>query len=877
MKASQITVTNTRNPEKTGMVTADGAEAFYLDSGESLILDGNVKLSGRSGGSVYFSEGAVVSGVSGMFRDEGLVLSETGEVTVEAEGTPAAETGLTAGQYIYDGEAGLFSKGKGMELPTTGLKDGILTILPGQEKVSGTGWEWNPAKNELNVNSRFADVKQIVFGEGIEKAAIKVNSGVSISPSEGEAAIILNGDLTIDTASELKLRGTVKASRITVTNTRNPEKTGMVIADGAEAFHLDSGESLILDGNAKLSGRDGGSIYFGEGAVVSGMAGMFSDRGSLLKESGEVVVGNAEAEASETQLAEGVYTYDSKAGVFVKGEAPDLPVTGLKDGVLILTSERGGNKEQGWDWSSKGVLNVNSRFTGIKQIVFADSVANAVIKLNSGITLTPESGMPAIVSKGNISITADKNYSLKLGGSVTAKNLTVQGYAGIETEDTITAENSISILEQASVAVSADVQDPALCGKNGTITVGGTATVIVRNRNGAAMMPAPDVDGYEGCLISASEYAGGKPGTAYIPEEIENYRYLKIEKKLTAAEIEAGVEALGEDASPAIVGVLADQIRNLSPEELKTLKAETLEKMDQLLQKATDISVTVKCRNPLGLSENKRIQGAEIHGAFLAADISPEDTSENTELTVRLTQTTELKLNNKNVLTMTFELYKNEQKAELKTPLTVTVTLPGEFYPKEDFRLHMNGNGLDEWMDLNYDAAGNTISFCTDRFVTLSIVNPNASESSSGGSSGGSGGGSSSGGRGGGGGSFAAGPVSPLAPGGKWIQDSVGWWYQYDNKTYPKNGWAKLKYNGKEEWYFFDQNGYMVTGWVQWNGKWYYMSTASDGTNGIMLTGWQNISGKRYYFSEAADSTIGIMMTNIRIQEFYLGEDGIAR
>ena len=105
----------------------------------------------------------------------------------------------------------------------------------------------------------------------------------------------------------------------------------------------------------------------------------------------------------------------------------------------------------------------------------------------------------------------------------------------------------------------------------------------------------------------------------------------------------------------------------------------------------------------------------------------------------------------------------------------------------------------------------------------------------------------------------------------------MGWWYQYDNKTYPKNGWAKLKYNGKEEWYFFDQNGYMVTGWVQWNGKWYYMSTASDGTNGIMLTGWQNISGKRYYFSEAADSTIGIMMTNIRIQEFYLGEDGIAR
>ena len=69
----------------------------------------------------------------------------------------------------------------------------------------------------------------------------------------------------------------------------------------------------------------------------------------------------------------------------------------------------------------------------------------------------------------------------------------------------------------------------------------------------------------------------------------------------------------------------------------------------------------------------------------------------------------------------------------------------------------------------------------------------------------------------------------------------------------------------------------MLTGWVNWNGKWYYMSTAPDGTNGIMLTGWQIIDGKRYYFSEAVDGSIGVMLTDIQIQEYYLGSDGVAR
>lgn len=39
-----------------------------------------------------------------------------------------------------------------------------------------------------------------------------------------------------------------------------------------------------------------------------------------------------------------------------------------------------------------------------------------------------------------------------------------------------------------------------------------------------------------------------------------------------------------------------------------------------------------------------------------------------------------------------------------------------------------------------------------------------------------------------------------------WKKDSIGWWWQEDNGTYPVNTWKAI--NGK--WYYFYGNGYMV-------------------------------------------------------------------
>ena len=39
-----------------------------------------------------------------------------------------------------------------------------------------------------------------------------------------------------------------------------------------------------------------------------------------------------------------------------------------------------------------------------------------------------------------------------------------------------------------------------------------------------------------------------------------------------------------------------------------------------------------------------------------------------------------------------------------------------------------------------------------------------------------------------------------------WMQNNIGWWYQYSDGSYPASAWRKI--DGK--WYYFDSNGYWV-------------------------------------------------------------------
>ena len=85
-------------------------------------------------------------------------------------------------------------------------------------------------------------------------------------------------------------------------------------------------------------------------------------------------------------------------------------------------------------------------------------------------------------------------------------------------------------------------------------------------------------------------------------------------------------------------------------------------------------------------------------------------------------------------------------------------------------------------------------------------------------------------------------------PTGQWKLDSVGWWYQNADGSYPVNSWKAIDGN----WYYFNGAGYMVTGWQLLGGVWYYFAGS-----GAMVTGWQLIGGTWYYFAGSGAMATG--------------------
>ena len=71
---------------------------------------------------------------------------------------------------------------------------------------------------------------------------------------------------------------------------------------------------------------------------------------------------------------------------------------------------------------------------------------------------------------------------------------------------------------------------------------------------------------------------------------------------------------------------------------------------------------------------------------------------------------------------------------------------------------------------------------------------------------------------------------------GHWCYDQNGWWYEYNNRTYPYNCWQCI--DGL--YYCFDERGYLRYGWIYWDNKWYY-----TGTDGALMANTRTPDG--YY------------------------------
>ena len=102
---------------------------------------------------------------------------------------------------------------------------------------------------------------------------------------------------------------------------------------------------------------------------------------------------------------------------------------------------------------------------------------------------------------------------------------------------------------------------------------------------------------------------------------------------------------------------------------------------------------------------------------------------------------------------------------------------------------------------------------------------------------------------------------APAPKTGAWKWDGRGWWYRYEDGSYPSS--ATLVIDGAT--YRFDASGYMRTGWASEGGQWYYHKASGaqasgwvlsgvhwyylDPATGVMSTGWVKVGGTWYYLS----------------------------
>ena len=93
--------------------------------------------------------------------------------------------------------------------------------------------------------------------------------------------------------------------------------------------------------------------------------------------------------------------------------------------------------------------------------------------------------------------------------------------------------------------------------------------------------------------------------------------------------------------------------------------------------------------------------------------------------------------------------------------------------------------------------------------------------------------------------------MSMSAFAGEWKQDSVGWWYQNDDGSYPANSWFQ---DVDAKWYYFNESGYMQTTPITMQDGITYNFNA----DGSCMNRWEGAADLIYYDrSEGEERSVG--------------------
>lgn len=263
-------------------------------------------------------------------------------------------------------------------------------------------------------------------------------------------------------------------------------------------------------------------------------------------------------------------------------------------------------------------------------------------------------------------------------------------------------------------------------------------------------------------------------------------------------------------------------------------------------------------------AENIETEPSDAVGGIAAAGLTSEDFAEGGgKVTIEYATEWPATSSNARVRGSVKLLVNGKERKTLTAPVTMTVEIPDYFiasYSNASYNYEVEG--VDK---ADVDGEKGTVKITITKlgaFDVKAVKKPSRP----------SGGGSSSGN------SHSSGRVRVKADfykTGKWVMNEKGWWYSYDDGTWPSNSWVYLPWKDTYQWYYFNGEGYMVTGWHHWQNNWYYLYPQADGNRGYMFTGWHEIGGKWYYFSKVNDSSLGAMAYDTTTPDGYkVDKDG---
>lgn len=332
----------------------------------------------------------------------------------------------------------------------------------------------------------------------------------------------------------------------------------------------------------------------------------------------------------------------------------------------------------------------------------------------------------------------------------------------------------------------------------------------------------------------------------------------------------SGSQLTPEQKTAAADMLVEGLTEKMKDSDKKKMTADEVRKIDEALYEAyglSRISPSIDFDDEIEDEDIINEGATDFYGILAAAGVNSAMLGEDPQIETELKQLTATSSNaRERIIRFRVNLIVNGEPVQLKSPILMYIGMPATFRTSYDpskytySGTHIHSDETSEKFTPIFEDNGGTCLIVAKSFSEFVISQKTKSTSHTPSSRGGS----------------ARAASTVLKPSGEWKLNETGWWYRYNDGTYPKSQWVELVWNDALYWYYFNDQGYMETGWLTNGNTKYYLHPAADGNRGYMYTGWHEIDGKWYYFHVMEGGPLGAMAVNtVTPDGFTVGADGV--